>query len=85
MFLRRFDFNDSLGVYLYIKLNSDSEAYRVGRLPARIKKALEVPGTLNDTWSIDFMSQPGSHPIPIPLFQFIGVELACVALAFLRK
>lgn len=41
---------------VYRNINLKLRVKRKRRLPARIKERLFVPGAVNDTWSIDFMS-----------------------------
>lgn len=41
---------------VYRNINLKLRVKRKRRLPARIKEKLLVPGAVNETWSIDFMS-----------------------------
>jgi len=59
----RFTFNGRLKNVLrvYRNINLKLRANRKRRIPSRIKKTLTVPNTINETWSIDFMSDALSN------------------------
>jgi putative transposase len=41
---------------VYHKLNLQMRRKRKRKIPSRVKEALIIPATLNDTWSVDFMN-----------------------------
>ena len=54
--LEGFRWNRKKVLRVYRNINLKLRVKRKRRLPARIKERLFVPGSVNDTWSIDFMS-----------------------------